>query len=38
MDPLIVPAVFGALLAIAGLVLLALETRERRRDQRNKSK
>jgi hypothetical protein len=38
MEGLIVPGIFGALLAIAGLVLLALDARDRRREQRNKSK
>jgi hypothetical protein len=38
MEGLIVPGIFAVLLAIAGLVLLALDTRDRRREQRNKSK
>ena len=38
MEGLIVPGIFGALLASAGVVLLALAARDRRREQRNKSK
>ena len=38
MEGLIVPGIFGAMLAVAGLVLVVLEERAGRREQQNKSK